>query len=240
MLGASLGATAAAALAACGAPPVPTSTTAPAKPAEAPKPAAEPSLAATPPGALSKPAAAGDDPRSVHRLRALGRAGGDRAPALLQRAGRARSAGGQVGRLRERPPRGRDHAPARLSRARSGGARSRAGSTAGGCGLRVTDSLTPPSRAARGGASWPGCSGAAARRPARRGRGHDPLGDVGLIELVPDLPLQPGRDDDPPRQGRVLGQPAVEGRGRVGHHREEGELVDDPRVERRRAGSAGS
>src|SRR4051812_21352717 len=63
---------------------------------------------------------------------------------------------------------------------------------------------------------------------------EDALGDIGLVELVADLPLQLAGNDDPPGQTGVVAQPGVQGGGGAGHHGEEGELVDDALIERGR------
>src|SRR5688572_33423729 len=60
------------------------------------------------------------------------------------------------------------------------------------------------------------------------------FGDVGLIQLVADFPLQLSRNDDASYEVRMRLQPFVHRRGRRRHQREERGLVQDARVERRR------
>src|SRR5437763_14474726 len=59
------------------------------------------------------------------------------------------------------------------------------------------------------------------------------LVDIQLIQLVANLPFQPCRYDDSPCKGRSAGGDSVEPRGGSGHEREERELIDDPRSDRR-------
>jgi hypothetical protein len=76
-----------------------------------------------------------------------------------------------------------------------------------------------------------------ARQPAAQAveaRKQDTLVDVRLIEFVPDLPLERRRHDNPPAQLRMLPEPVAHSRSRTGHQREEGELIDDAPVDRRR------
>src|SRR5262249_21758191 len=47
-------------------------------------------------------------------------------------------------------------------------------------------------------------------------REQDALGDVGLVELIADFPLQGVREDDAPTELRVLSKPLVESGGRAG------------------------
>src|SRR5687767_309021 len=60
------------------------------------------------------------------------------------------------------------------------------------------------------------------------------LGDVGLVELVADLPLRLGRNDQLPGKVRPFMEPSVELCARIRHQGEKGELVDDPVIERGR------
>src|SRR6267142_4016242 len=60
-----------------------------------------------------------------------------------------------------------------------------------------------------------------------------PLVDIGLIELVAHFPLQLSGNNDAAAQVRVRLEPRVEARGGIRHQREERELVQDARVERR-------
>ena len=58
--------------------------------------------------------------------------------------------------------------------------------------------------------------------------------DVGLIELVADLPLEMRRDDDAPTELGSLPQPAIHVGGRARHQRKQRELVEDAAIDRRR------
>ena len=48
-------------------------------------------------------------------------------------------------------------------------------------------------------------------------REQDPLGNVGLVQLVADFPFEFPGDDDPPVQLRMIRQPSVQLRGGPGH-----------------------
>src|SRR5437773_1442475 len=58
--------------------------------------------------------------------------------------------------------------------------------------------------------------------------------DVGLIELVAHFPLQLSRDDHAAVQVRMVLEPRIEPRRRIGHEGKQRELVEDPRIERGR------
>ena len=65
-------------------------------------------------------------------------------------------------------------------------------------------------------------------------RKQDPLGDIGLVELIADLPFQVGRDDQLAPQAGMGSQPVIQACARAGHDREKGKLVHNPVIDRRR------
>jgi len=63
---------------------------------------------------------------------------------------------------------------------------------------------------------------------------EDALGDVGLIQLVADLPLEIGGNDDFEPEIRVRGEPFVQCNAGIRDYGKEGELIDDAVVDGRR------
>jgi len=61
------------------------------------------------------------------------------------------------------------------------------------------------------------------------GKKH-PFGDIGLVQLVADLPFEFRRDDDFSGDFGALYEPVVQDRLRVGHNRKERILVYNPIV----------